>query len=133
MHECISTGKSADMIKLDGVTKRFVDGTVAVDNLSLEAPTGRITVLVGPSGCGKTTTLRMINRMVETSSGRVLIDGQDIREIDKPTLRRRIGYVIQQAGLLPHRTIVHNIATVPLLLGWGRKKSWARAMEMLEL
>ncbi|MCX9190628.1 proline/glycine betaine ABC transporter ATP-binding protein [Carbonactinospora thermoautotrophica] len=120
------------MIIFDSVTKRFPDGTTAVDHLDLEIPTGKITVLVGPSGCGKTTTLRMINRMVEPTSGRVLLDGEDVRTVDPPTLRRRIGYVIQQAGLFPHRTILDNIATVPYLLGWNKKKARARAMELLE-
>ncbi|GHE44317.1 proline/glycine betaine ABC transporter ATP-binding protein [Streptosporangium violaceochromogenes] len=120
------------MITFDGVTKRYADGTVAVDDLSLEAPTGEITVLVGPSGCGKTTSLRMINRMIDATEGRVLIDGVDVRTVDPPTLRRGIGYVIQQAGLFPHRKIVDNVATVPHLLGWDRRKARARAMELLE-
>lgn len=121
------------MITFEGVTKRYRDGTVAVDDLSLEVPTGAITVFVGPSGCGKTTSLRMINRMIDATSGRIALDGQDVREIDPPTLRRGIGYVIQQAGLFPHRKIVDNVATVPYLLGWSRKKARARAMELLEL
>ena len=91
------------MIIFDGVTKRYPGGTVAVSDLTLEVPTGEISVLVGPSGCGKTTTLRMINRMVEPTAGRVLLDGRDVREIDPPTLRRGIGYVIQHGGLFPHR------------------------------
>ncbi|BBC30293.1 Glycine betaine/L-proline transport ATP binding subunit [Streptomyces graminofaciens] len=101
--------------------------------MSLELAEGGITVLVGPSGCGKTTTLRMINRMVEPTSGTVSLHGRDIREVNAPELRRGIGYVIQHAGLFPHRTILDNIATVPLLLGWGRKKARARAAELLEL
>ncbi|MEV7009831.1 ABC transporter ATP-binding protein [Streptosporangium sp. NPDC051022] len=120
------------MITFDGVTKRYADGTVAVDRLSLEVPTGEITVFVGPSGCGKTTSLRMINRMVDATEGRILLDGVDVRTIDPPTLRRGIGYVIQQAGLFPHRKIVDNVATVPRLLGWDAAKSRARAMELLE-
>ncbi|GAA0992234.1 ABC transporter ATP-binding protein [Acrocarpospora macrocephala] len=120
------------MIKFDGVTKRYADGTVAVDNLSLEAASGTITVFVGPSGCGKTTSLRMINRMIDATTGRITLDGQDVKAIEPATLRRGIGYVIQQAGLFPHRTIVDNIATVPYLLGWDRKKARARAMELLE-
>ncbi|MBG6087605.1 osmoprotectant transport system ATP-binding protein [Actinomadura viridis] len=114
------------------MTKRYPDGTVAVDRLDLEIEAGRITVLVGPSGCGKTTSLRMVNRMVEATEGTVSIDGRDVRDIDPPTLRRGIGYVIQQAGLFPHRTIVDNIATVPYLLGWDKKKARARAHELLE-
>ncbi|TMR16713.1 ABC transporter ATP-binding protein [Nonomuraea turkmeniaca] len=120
------------MITFDAVTKRYPDGTVAVDRLSLEAPTGEITVLVGPSGCGKTTSLRMINRMIDASEGRILLDGEPVQGIDPPTLRRGIGYVIQQAGLFPHRKIVDNIATVPYLLGWDKKKARVRAMELLE-
>ncbi|MET9339644.1 ATP-binding cassette domain-containing protein [Nonomuraea sp. NPDC003804] len=120
------------MITFDSVTKRYPDGFVAVDNLSMEAETGQIAVLVGPSGCGKTTTLRMINRMIDASEGRILLDGADVKEIDPPTLRRGIGYVIQQAGLFPHRKIVDNVATVPYLLGWDRKKARDRAMELLE-
>ncbi|GAA4227457.1 osmoprotectant transport system ATP-binding protein [Streptosporangium album] len=120
------------MIKFDGVTKRYADGTVAVDKLSLEAPTGEITVFVGPSGCGKTTSLRMINRMIDATEGQILLDGVDVKTIDPPTLRRGIGYVIQQAGLFPHRKIVDNVATVPYLLGWDKKKARDRAMELLE-
>ncbi|MFJ8108296.1 ATP-binding cassette domain-containing protein [Streptomyces sp. NPDC096132] len=121
------------MIRFDAVSKNYPNGTTAVDELSLELAEGGITVLVGPSGCGKTTTLRMINRMVEPTSGTVSLHGRDIREVHAPELRRGIGYVIQHAGLFPHRTILDNIATVPLLLGWSRKKARARAAELLEL
>ena len=103
------------MITFEGVTKRYPGGTLAVDDLNLEIPDGQTMVLVGPSGCGKTTTLRMINRLIDPTSGRILLDGQDIQQSDPPTLRRGIGYVIQQAGLFPHRTIEDNIGTVPLL------------------
>src|SRR6476619_7892699 len=120
------------MIEFDGVTKRYPDSTVAVDNLSLPAPTGQITVLVGPSGCGKTTSLRMVNRMIEPTSGRIWIDDQDTASMDAAQLRRGIGYVIQHAGLFPHRTIVDNVATVPLLLGERKATARARAMELLE-
>jgi osmoprotectant transport system ATP-binding protein len=120
------------LITFAGVTKRYPDGTVAVDHLDLEIATGRITVLVGPSGCGKTTTLRMINRMVEASSGTIAIDGRDVRDIDPPTLRRGIGYVIQQAGLFPHRTIVDNIATVPFLLGRDKGRARREARELMD-
>jgi osmoprotectant transport system ATP-binding protein len=120
------------VIIFEGVTKRYDDGTVAVDNLSLEVPTGAITVFVGPSGCGTTTSLRMINRMIDATEGRILLDDQDVRGIDPPTLRRGIGYVIQQAGLFPHRKIVDNIATVPYLLGWDKKKARDRARELME-
>ncbi|MCF4140955.1 ABC transporter ATP-binding protein [Streptomyces sp. Tue 6430] len=120
------------MIRIDSVTKRYPDGTVAVDRLSLEIPDGAITVLVGPSGCGKTTTLRMINRMVEPSEGSILIDGVDSRQQPVNTLRRSMGYVIQNAGLFQHRTIIDNIATVPRLLGWSKDKSRARARELMD-
>jgi osmoprotectant transport system ATP-binding protein len=120
------------LIKFDGVTKRYADGTVAVDDLTLQIPTGQITVLVGPSGCGKTTTLRMINRLIEPTSGTITIDGEDVRTQDPARLRRGIGYVIQHAGLFPHRTIVDNIATVPYLLGWDKKKARATALELME-
>ncbi|MEU0331957.1 ABC transporter ATP-binding protein [Streptomyces sp. NPDC006193] len=120
------------MIRIDAVTKRYPDGTVAVDRLSLDIPDRAITVLVGPSGCGKTTTLRMINRMVEPSEGSILLDGQDIRRQPVNSLRRSMGYVIQNAGLFQHRTILDNIATVPRLLGWSRQKARARAAELME-
>ena len=120
------------MIRFDSVSKHYPDGTKAVDELTFEAPTGQITVLVGPSGCGKTTSLRMINRMIEPSSGRIWIDDQDTSTMDETELRRGIGYVIQHAGLFPHRTIVANIATVPRLLGWNRARAEARALELLE-
>ncbi|MEU6067920.1 MULTISPECIES: ABC transporter ATP-binding protein [Streptomyces] len=120
------------MIRIDTVTKRYPDGTVAVDRLSLEIPDRSITVLVGPSGCGKTTTLRMINRMVEPSEGTIHLDGVDIQQQPVNTLRRSMGYVIQNAGLFQHRTIVDNIATVPRLLGWSKQKARARAAELME-
>ncbi|MET9379971.1 ATP-binding cassette domain-containing protein [Streptomyces sp. NPDC002928] len=120
------------MIQFDTVHKRFPNGTTAVHDLSLEMPEGGVTVLVGSSGCGKTTTLRMINRMVEPSSGTIRVGGKDVTAQDAAELRRSIGYVIQQAGLFPHRTVLDNIATVPLLLGWGRRKARARAAELLE-
>ncbi|MET7936606.1 ATP-binding cassette domain-containing protein [Streptomyces sp. NPDC005322] len=121
------------MIGFKRVSKHYPNGTTAVNDLNLELPEGGITVLVGSSGCGKTTTLRMVNRMVEPSSGTVSVGGRDVLEADAAELRRGIGYVIQQAGLFPHRTIIDNIATVPLLLGWGRRKARARAAELLEL
>ena len=120
------------MIEFRGVTKRFPDGTVAVDNLELQVRDGGITVFVGPSGCGKTTSLRMINRMIDPTSGTILVNGTDVMQTDAAQLRRGIGYVIQQAGLFPHRTIVDNVATVPLLLGWSKKKARDRAMELME-
>jgi osmoprotectant transport system ATP-binding protein len=121
------------LISFESVTKRFPDGTVAVDDVDLEVPEGDLTVLVGPSGCGKTTTLRMINRMIEATSGRIVVDGHDISQVDPPQLRRRIGYVIQQIGLFPHRTIGENIATVPELVGWDKRRTGQRVGELLEL
>ncbi|GGV74534.1 proline/glycine betaine ABC transporter ATP-binding protein [Streptomyces massasporeus] len=123
---------SGALIRIESVTKRYPDGTVAVDRLSLEIPDRSITVLVGPSGCGKTTTLRMINRMVEPSEGTILLDGEDIQRRPVTTLRRSMGYVIQNAGLFQHRTILDNIATVPRVLGWGKQKARARAAELME-
>jgi len=119
------------MIRFDGVTKQYPDGTVAVDDLSLTAPTGKITVLVGPSGCGKTTSLRMINRMIEPTSGTILLDGQDTGRMNEAQLRRGIGYVIQHAGLFPHRTVLDNVGTVPRLLGWDKKETLERSRELL--
>jgi osmoprotectant transport system ATP-binding protein len=121
------------VITFQGVTKRYPGGTVAVDSLDLDVPAGTTMVLVGPSGCGKTTSLRMINRMVEPTDGKILLDGKDIREAKPAALRRGIGYVIQQAGLFPHRTIEDNIATVPLLAGWAKSKARARARELMDL
>lgn len=121
------------VIEFRGVTKRFPDGTVAVDQLDLVVDAGRIMVFVGPSGCGKTTSLRMVNRMVEPTSGTILVDGRDVMSVDAAALRRGIGYVIQQAGLFPHRTVLDNVATVPLLLGWTRRRARERAAELMEL
>ncbi|KOV64740.1 ABC transporter ATP-binding protein [Streptomyces sp. MMG1121] len=121
------------MIRFEQVTKRYPDGTTAVDDLSLEVAEGELVTLVGPSGCGKTTTMMMVNRLIEPTSGRILVDGEDIAAVDPVRLRRRIGYVIQQVGLFPHRTVLDNTATVPALLGWKRAKARARAAELLEL
>ncbi len=122
------------MIRLEEATKVF-PGTEqpAVDGLSLEVPEGEIVVLVGPSGCGKTTTLKMINRLVEPTSGRIVVAGTDIREQAPHELRRGIGYVIQQTGLFPHKTIAQNIATVPQLLGWDRRRVTERVDELVDL
>ncbi|HZC71915.1 MAG TPA: ATP-binding cassette domain-containing protein [Jatrophihabitans sp.] len=120
------------MIRFETVTKQYPDGTVAVDGLDLEAPSGKITVFVGPSGCGKTTSLRMINRMIEPTAGRILLDDRDTATVKPSELRRGMGYVIQHAGLFPHRTIVDNIATVPFLVGQPKKQARARAMELME-
>jgi osmoprotectant transport system ATP-binding protein len=120
------------MIKFENVTKAYPDGTVAVDGLNLEAPTGKLTILVGPSGCGKTTSLRMINRLIEPTSGTIYLDDQPTSGMDAALLRRRIGYVIQHAGLFPHRTIVDNVATMPVLLGESRQKARMKALELME-
>jgi osmoprotectant transport system ATP-binding protein len=120
------------VIEFEHVTKRYDDGTVAVDDLSLVAANGEITVLVGPSGCGKTTSLRMINRTISVTEGRIRVDGQDIAATDPVNLRRHIGYVIQQGGLFPHRTVIDNIATVPHLLGWDKRRSHDVAYELME-
>jgi osmoprotectant transport system ATP-binding protein len=121
------------MIRLDAVSKRYPDGTVAVHDLSLEVGDGEVCVLVGPSGCGKTTTMRMINRLVEPTSGRIFIEDDDVTGVDPVHLRRRIGYVIQQVGLFPHQTVGTNIATVPRLLGWDRHRIASRVDELLDL
>jgi osmoprotectant transport system ATP-binding protein len=121
------------VIALKNVTKRFPDGTVAVDGLTMEMAGDAVTVLLGPSGCGKTTTLRMVNRLVEPTSGTISLDGRDVATLAVTELRRGIGYVLQHAGLFPHRTVVDNIATVPRLLGWDRARSRRRAQELMEL
>jgi osmoprotectant transport system ATP-binding protein len=121
------------LITFERVTKRYPDGTVAVDALDLEVPAGKTMVLVGPSGCGKTTSLRMINRLTEPTDGRILLDGRDVQQQNPAQLRRGIGYVIQQTGLFPHRTVEDNIATVPLLNGWAKRKARGRARELLDL
>jgi osmoprotectant transport system ATP-binding protein len=126
-------GAGPQVISFESVSKRFPDGTTAVNDLDLEVREGEVTVLVGPSGCGKTTTLRMVNRMIEATSGRIVVDGQDIKAVDPPQLRRRIGYVIQQIGLFPHRTIGENIATVPELVRWDKRRIKARIDELLQL
>ena len=121
------------MITFEAVTKRYPDGTVAVDSLDLEVPAGQTMVLVGPSGCGKTTSLRMINRLIEPTSGQIRLDGKDVQQSDPSQLRRGIGYVIQQTGLFPHRTIEDNIATVPVLTGWKKQRARDRARELMHL
>jgi osmoprotectant transport system ATP-binding protein len=121
------------MIRLEGVSKTYADGTTAVAELSLDVGRGEVCVLVGPSGCGKTTTMKMINRLIDPSSGRVLVDGADVATTDPVELRRRIGYVIQNVGLFPHHRVRDNVMTVPKLLGWDRKRSRARADELLDL
>jgi osmoprotectant transport system ATP-binding protein len=120
------------VIRLEHVTKRY-GAQVAVDDLTLEVEAGELCVLVGPSGCGKTTTMRMINRLIEPTGGRIWIDGEDVLELDPVQLRRRIGYVIQQIGLFPHQTIADNVATVPRLLGWSKGEVRGRIDELLAL
>ncbi|MFF6775297.1 ABC transporter ATP-binding protein [Streptomyces sp. NPDC012637] len=121
------------MIRFEQVTKRYADGTTAVDELSFEVAEGELVTLVGPSGCGKTTTMKMVNRLVEPTSGRILLGGEDIATVDPVRLRRTIGYVIQQVGLFPHRTVLDNTATVPALLGWKKARARERAAELLDL
>ncbi|HZQ75827.1 MAG TPA: ABC transporter ATP-binding protein [Acidimicrobiia bacterium] len=121
------------MIRYEEATKRYGAGPPALDRLSLEVPAGETCVLVGPSGGGKTTALKLVNRLVEPTSGRVLIEGRDVASTDPVTLRRGIGYVIQQVGLFPHLDVAANVATVPRLLGWDRRRIDARVDELLDL
>ena len=120
------------MISFDNVTKVYADGAVAVDNLTLEVPSGTLTVFVGPSGCGKTTSMRMINRMIEPTSGTVMVDGADVAGVDPIKLRLGIGYVMQGAGLMPHQRVIDNVATVPVLKGQSRRSARKTAYEVLE-
>jgi osmoprotectant transport system ATP-binding protein len=119
-------------IEFRSVTKRFADDTLAVDDFSLVIPSRKTTVLVGSSGCGKTTLLRMINRMVEPTSGEILIDDEDVAAVEPVALRRRIGYVMQNSGLLPHRRVVDNVATVPMLNGVPKAEARERALTLLD-
>ncbi|WP_406134968.1 betaine/proline/choline family ABC transporter ATP-binding protein [Streptomyces sp. NBC_01089] len=121
------------MIEFEQVGKVYPDGTAAVDDLSFDVAEGELVTLVGPSGCGKTTTMMMVNRLIEPTSGRILVDGKDISGIDPVRLRRGIGYVIQQVGLFPHRTVLDNTATVPALVGWKKARARERAAELLDL
>lgn len=120
------------MIEYESVSKAYPGGSIAVEGFSLVIPSHRTVVLVGSSGSGKTTLLRMVNRMVDPSEGRVLIDGEDVSNIDAVKLRRSIGYVLQHGGLLPHRTVVDNVATVPILTGTPRRRARTDALELLE-
>jgi osmoprotectant transport system ATP-binding protein len=121
-------------VRYEGATKRYGrSAKLAVDHLTLEVPAGEICVLVGPSGCGKTTAMRMVNRTVEISEGDIKIGEHSVRDRDPAQLRREIGYVIQQIGLFPHRTIAENVAAVPQLLGWKKERTQARVGELLEL
>lgn len=125
------SGKS---ILIEAVTKRFPGQKApAVDGVTLEIPAGKIVMLVGPSGCGKTTTLKMINRLIEPSEGRIMLGDEDVTKMDGNELRRRIGYVIQAGGLFPHMTVAQNIALVPKMLGWKKDRIQARVHELLEL
>jgi len=122
------------MIRLDRVSKHYPGQPApAVSELSLDIHTGEIVVLLGPSGCGKTTTLRLINRLIEPSAGRIFLGGEDVTRVDPDQLRRRIGYVIQQVGLFPHMTVAENIGIIPRTLGWDRKRIRARVDELLDL
>ena len=121
------------MLTLDRVSKRYPNGQVAVHDLSLTVGDGETCILVGPSGCGKTTTLRMVNRLIEPTGGRILLDGEDVTRMDPVRLRLRMGYVIQQVGLFPHMTVADNVATVPNLLGWDRARTRRRVDELLDL
>ncbi|HEV3451049.1 MAG TPA: betaine/proline/choline family ABC transporter ATP-binding protein [Acidimicrobiia bacterium] len=121
------------MIRLDSVTKRFPNGFVAVHTLSIEVREGETCVLIGPSGCGKTTTLKMINRLIEPTSGHIYLDDEDVTRADPVELRRRMGYVIQQVGLFPHQTVGTNVGTVPRLLGWKHDRIARRVDELLTL
>jgi osmoprotectant transport system ATP-binding protein len=126
-------GAGEAMIRLEGVGKKYADGTVAVHALDLEIGTGEVVCLVGPSGCGKSTTLKMINRLIEPTSGRIFLEGRDVTSEDPVQLRRRIGYVIQQIGLFPHQKIATNVATVPSLIGTPKAQAQERARELLAL
>jgi osmoprotectant transport system ATP-binding protein len=121
------------LIQLENVTKQFAGGSNAVLNLSLEIPDGQTCVLIGPSGCGKTTTLRMINRLIDPDSGRILVDGIDTRGEDPAALRLKMGYVIQSTGLFPHMTVGDNVGTVPRLWRWDKERIRKRVDELLEL
>ena len=125
--------KRPTMIRLSGIGKTYPDGTVAVHELDLDVAAGELVVLVGPSGCGKSTTLKMINRLIEPSTGTIEIDGQDVTGQDPVRLRRGIGYVIQQIGLFPHQKVETNVMTVPLLYGESKARARERAHELMEM
>lgn len=133
MDGTVRSAGGAAAITLEAIGKRFPGGTQAVQGLSLEIAAGELVVLIGPSGCGKSTVLRMINRLIEPTSGRVLLGDEDVTKVDPVALRRRIGYVIQHVGLFPHQTIRANVGTVPRLLGWPRERIRRRADELLDL
>lgn len=121
------------MIRLENLTKQFPgQGEPAVEGLTMDIYDGEIVVLVGPSGCGKTTTMKMINRIIEPTGGKIFLEGEDVTNVNPDKLRRRIGYVIQQIGLFPHMTVADNIATVPRMLGWDKNRISERVDELLE-
>ena len=129
-----SNNTSGASIELINVTKQYPNQEqAAVENFSMKINPGELIMLVGPSGCGKTTTMKMINRIIEPTSGSITIDGEDVLSLDQNTLRRRIGYVIQQIGLFPHMTIAENVSVVPKLLGWSKEKTNARVEELLSV
>ncbi len=129
-----TTNGAEPMIRLQELTKVFPgQKNPAVESLDMDIPAGEIVILVGPSGCGKTTTMRLINRLIEPTSGHIILEGEDVTKVNPDKLRRRIGYVIQQVGLFPHQTIADNIATVPKMLGWDSKRIRARVDELLAL
>jgi osmoprotectant transport system ATP-binding protein len=123
----------AQAIRLEGVSKTYPDGSIGVQSLDLTFAAGELTVLVGPSGCGKTTTMKMINRIIEPTTGRILLGEDDVTRVDPVELRRRIGYVIQNVGLFPHQTVRRNVGTVPRLLGWDKKRIADRVEELLQV
>lgn len=129
----MSVAKAVRVIVFEGVTKRYADGTLALDAIDLVIPAGRVTALLGPLGSGKTTALRLINRLTDPTGGRVLVDGQDVARVDPVALRRGIGYLAATGGLFPHRDVLGNVAVVPRLLGWDRDAARKRALEVLEL
>jgi osmoprotectant transport system ATP-binding protein len=129
-----SNTTSGASIELLNVTKQYPNqDQAAVENFSMKINPGELIMLVGPSGCGKTTTMKMINRIIEPTGGSITIDGEDVLSLDQNTLRRRIGYVIQQIGLFPHMTIAENVSVVPKLLGWSKEKTAARVEELLSV
>lgn len=132
MTVCARDGWINHMIEFKQISKKFPDGTLAVDDFSLVLPSRQTTVFVGSSGCGKTTILRMINRMLDPTSGTILIDDEDISGLEPVKLRRRIGYVMQNSGLLPHRKVIDNVATVPVLNGVAKRDARAAALELLD-
>jgi len=121
------------LVLFEKARKVYDDGTLAVDDLDLEIAKGEIAVLIGPSGCGKTTSLKMVNRLEELTSGRIIVGGEDITSVDPVQLRRKIGYVVQEIALMPHMSVAENIAIVPKLLGWEKKRIQKRVDELLEL